>query len=535
MKNIKNKTLSVLIVILVSSAILLPEKEAFAFDFPRGLYNPLKKLERLKKPSRTRLKPKPPVVIPEPDTPHPNRAAHTQRQNIPYEITYFGYSKNFLPIRNHIAQGEMKLAYEALQRNIKKNGTSFLNSVEAGVLSVDTAHISDAIGYFATAENHLKQQMDRTVVEGTAMKYGRELISVVSGKGDLTEYNGEPYERILMLNYKSIAYLLNGERKAYNVTRRSIDWQNIEKKTFEQGIKEVKGKVKGQKQAPSNKKTMSYAPEAFDLIFSQYNRNKSKATSVKSAYINPFGFYMAGIVQEFDSYEDLSLRDNARISYKKALELNPESKVIQRAIKATKKAPPKNKHLVHIIAADGFAPEKKTLSFNMNIAGGLVVIKTPLFEPVESPVKTIKIKAGKTLLATLSPIADIEAITLRHQLDMLPVEHAKVIASIGRNLGENLFWNQLGSLGRAGKLFRESVANPDMRSWMSLPKRISAARFYVSKRLKKISIISYDKRGRVLAKEDVTLNNNSHNFIYARSIENVIHAQINKKLWVKTK
>jgi hypothetical protein len=69
---------------------------------------------------------------------------------------------------------------------------------------------------------------------------------------------------------------------------------------------------------------------------------------------------------------------------------------------------------------------------------------------------------------------------------------------------------------------------------MSLPKKISAARFYVSKRLKKITIISYDKRGRVLAKEKVTLNKNSHNFIYARSIENAIHAQINKKLWVKT-
>ncbi|MEE9337864.1 MAG: hypothetical protein V3U87_07265 [Methylococcaceae bacterium] len=539
MNNNKNKKLSITMgILLISGAILFPEKKATAFDFLRGLERIHRRTPRPPRstPSPSRVTPRPSDVNPT-TQPHKNirHSVGREQEKIPHEITYFGYSKNFLPIRNHIAAGEMKLAYEAEQRNIKKNGTSFLNSVEAGVLSVDTAHTSDAIEDFATAENHLKQQMDRTVVEGTAMKYGRELISVVSGKGDLTEYNGEPYERILMLNYKSIAYLLNGERKAYNVTRRAIDWQNIEKKTFELGIKEVKGEVKGQKQAASNKKTMSYAPEAFDLIFSQYNRNKSKATSVKSAYINPFGFYMAGIVQEFDSYEDLSLRDNARISYKKALELNPKSKVIQRAIKATKKAPPKNKHLVHVIVADGFAPEKKTLSFNMNIAGGLVVIKTPLFEPVESPVKTIKIKAGKTLLATLSPIADIEAITLRHQLDMLPVEHAKVIASIGRNIGENLFWNQLGSLGRAGKLFRESVANPDMRSWMSLPKKISAARFYVSKRLKKITIISYDKRGRILAKQKVVLNKKSHNFVYARSIGNTIHAQINKKLWVKTK
>ena len=71
-----------------------------------------------------------------------------------------------------------------------------------------------------------------------------------------------------------------------------------------------------------------------------------------------------------------------------------------------------------------------------------------------------------------------------------------------------------------------------MRAWMSLPKKISAARLYVSKKLKKITIVSYDKRGRVLAKQDVTLNKKSHSFIYARSLEKSIHAQVNKKLWI---
>ncbi|MCK5831880.1 MAG: hypothetical protein KAH20_16435 [Methylococcales bacterium] len=530
-----NKHLEVIIAIVASGAILFPAKQAFAVNFFKELSNSLEKIQKhIPKPRVPQSAPVPTPVTPDVTNPHRviRNAAKAGKQEIPYEINYFGYSKNFLPIRNHIADGEMKLAYEAEQSNIKNNGTSFLNSVEAGVLSVDTAHTSDAIEDFAKAENHLKEQMDRSVIENTTMKYGRELISIVSGKGNLTEYNGEPYERIMMLNYKSIAYLLNGERKSYNVTRRAIDWQNIEKKTFEKGIEEVQGKVNEQKKAQSNEKTMSYAPKAFDLIFRQYNRNKARATSVKSAYINPFGFYMAGIVQEFDSYEDQSLRDNARISYKKALELNPKSKVIKKAVRATKKKPPRNKHLVHVIVADGFAPEKKTLSFNLEVAGGLVAVKTPLFEPVESSVKTIKIKSGKRLLATLSPIADIEAITLRHQLDMLPVEHAKVIASIGRNIGENLFWNQMGSIGMVGKLFRESIANPDMRSWMSLPKKISAARLYVSKKLKKITIVSYDKRGRVLAKQDVTLNKKSHSFIYARSLEKSIHAQVNKKLWI---
>lgn len=529
--NGKSNTLfSVPTILIAFCLVFLPTAHVQAIDFLDALNNSLKQINK-------GIPGRPPVPAPNPASvkPIPGRYPGNihRKQKIPYQITYEGYSKDFVPIRNLIASGDFKRAYELEQLNIKDNGLDFLNSAEAGLLSIDTNHTPDAIEDFANAEHHLKQLMGRSVVEDSITEYGLEAMSLISGKGDMVEYIGEPYERILMLNYKSIAYLLNGERKAYNVTRRAIDWQNIERKEFEKNIGEIKEQVKSNENNPETKKASSYAPGAFDLIFNQYKRYQSKANSVPSAYINPFGFYMAGIVQEFDSYEDASLRDNARISYKKALELNPRSKVIKRAIRATKRRPPRNKRLIHVIVADGFAPEKKTLSFTLNISGGLVPIKSPLFEPVKSSVKTIKIKAGRKVLATLSPIADIEAIILRNQLDKLPIEQARVMTAIGRNIGENILWNQLGAIGVVGKLFRESFANPDMRAWMSLPKKISAARFYVSKRLKKITIISYDKRGRVLAKNHVFLNRKSHNFIYARSIEKAIYAQVNKNLWIK--
>ncbi len=509
--------------------LALQPQQVYAIDFLDALNSSLKQINK--------SIPKPPGSVPHPNPAKPvpgHYPANThQKRKIQYQITYEGYSKDFVPIRNLIASGDFKRAYQLEQQNIKDNGIDFLNSVEAGLLSIDTKHTLDAVEDFASGETYLKQMMGRSIAEESFTQYGLEAMSLISGKGDLVEYIGEPYERILMLNYKSIAYLLNGERKAYNVTRRAIDWQNIERKEFEKNIGEIKKQVKENEKKPETEKATSYAPEAFDLIFNQYKRYQSKAKSIPSAYINPFGFYMAGIIQEFDSYEDASLRGNARISYKKALELNPRSRVIKRAVRATKRRPPRHKRLVHVIVADGFAPEKKTLSFTLNIGGGLVPIKSPLFEPVKSSVKTIKIKSGRKVLATLSPIADIEAIILRNQLDKLPIEQARIMTSIARNIGENLLWNQLGGFGVIGKLFRESFANPDMRAWMTLPKKISAARFYVSKRLKKITIISYDRRGRRLAKKNVFLNRKSHNFIYARSIEKAIYAQVNKNLWIK--
>jgi len=449
------------------------------------------------------------------------------------QVTYEGYSKDFLPVKNLIASGKLDQAQKQVQQQIKDNGVEFLNSVEAGILAIDAQNCSAAIDNFAAAETYLKKQAERSIVEGSFVGFGNEAMSLISGVGDLTEYNGEPYERILMLNYKSIAYLLNGERRAYNVTRRAIDWQNIEKKEFEKNLEEVKEKTKAGDFKEKEKSTLGIS--AFDILFNQYKASESKALSVSSAYINPFGFYMAGIVQEFDSYEDASLRDNARISYQKALALNPKSKVIKQAVKATRKAPPRRKRLVQIIAADGFAPEKKTLTMNMYIAGGQVPIKLPLFEPVDSRVAKIKVKYGRKTLSTLSPIADIEAITLRHQLDSLPIEHAKVVTAIARNIGENMLWNKLGSLGSLGKQYRESFANPDMRAWMSLPKSFSAGRFYVSRRVKKIKVVSYDKNNRKLAEKIVTLNKKSPNFIYVRSINKTLYTNVAKQLWVKSK
>jgi len=463
-------------------------------------------------------------------------------------IVYSGYSQAFLAIKKLIKAGQWQQAYQLQQAKINSSDLpNFLDSNEAGLLALDTKNIKNAIQHFADAEHYLKVNAEKSLLEDGFFSLATELSSLISGVGDLTEYQGAPFERILMLNYKSIAYLLNGERKAYNVTRRAIDWQNIEKKEFDKSIALAKKEInrteqelnKTSSEKPSeinHEKAKNIAGEnIFKIISDQYKRSKRRALSVKSAYVNPFGYYMAGIVQEFDSFEDRFLRDNAAISYKKALKLNPSSKVLRKAVRDIKRRPPRRKRLIQVVIAEGFAPEKKTLQFGLPMPGGIVPVKLPIYEPVTSKVAHIKIKSGRTTLANLSTVADIEAITLRYQLDSLPLEHFKVLASIARSTAENMVWGQLGVFGQVGKSFRESFANPDMRAWMSLPKRLLAARFYVSKRVKNITIISYDKRWRRLATKKVSLPKKTHGFIYARAIDNILNINVNKTLWVKAK
>ncbi|BCG64029.1 MAG: hypothetical protein methR_P1794 [Methyloprofundus sp.] len=467
-------------------------------------------------------------------------------------IDTVGYSKDFLKIKKLMLSDKLEQAYQIQEGKVKQeDNPDFLYSSEAGLLALDINKPMSAIQHFTEAEHYLKMNAEKSILSGAAGTFGNETLGLLIGMGELENYNGAPFERILMLNYKSIAYLLNGERKAYNVTRRAIDWQNIEHKEFEKSLALAEQKIaeEGNTAAKAGEAINSTSSSAasildvlipgvknlFDEIQKPYKKLEGSAQSVSSAYVNPFGFYIAGIVQEFDSFEDKSLRDNARISYRKALKLNPKSKVLKQAIKEVKKNPRRGKRLVQVVIADGFAPEKKVLHFSIPTPGGIIPVKLPIYEPVSSKIAHIRIKRGKRTLATASVVADIEAITLRHQLDSMPFQHFKVIASITRSTLESIGWRQLGGIGMALQELRESLANPDMRSWRALPKRLLGARFYVSKKLKSVTIISYDKKWHRLATQRVKLPKNEHSFIYARTIDKVLKTNVNKTLWVKPK
>lgn len=76
------------------------------------------------------------------------------------------------------------------------------------------------------------------------------------------------------------------------------------------------------------------------------------------------------------------------------------------------------------------------------------------------------------------------------------------------------------------------MANPDMRSWMTLPSRLLAARIYVSKGTRQIKLVAYDKKRRVLSSQVINLDKDSHNFVYARTLDEVLYTSTSKKMWV---
>ncbi len=451
-------------------------------------------------------------------------------------VQYTGYSKDFQKVKKLIAKGKASKAYDLQQKKIEKSKDEpgLLVSLEQGLIALDADKRKESKKHFTHAENILKARSERSRTRDASARMG-SIIGSGLGFGEAGEYEGEAYERILMLNYKTIAYMLDGDSRAYNVTKRAIDWQNREKKAFDKNLAATKKEI--QKKENEQKKGQDVKDmNLFSVISSQYKQSEKKALQVPSSFVNPFGFYMAGVVNEYNAYKSSkkSLKSNAKISYKKALKLNPDSKVLKQAVKDIEKKSPKDKRFVNIIVADGFAPEKKLLTFNFAYMGSIVPIKLPLYETVDSAVDRIEVQNGKgEPLTDLQLVADIDAIALRHQFDSLPKQHLQMTMDVARSVFESKKLSEIGVLGTFIKNVREKTSNPDMRAWMSMPKKLMAARLYLPKNAKSITLVSYNKKGKILAKKKMKLNAENHNFIYARTIDKVIYTNQSEKMWVK--
>ncbi len=474
-------------------------------------------------------------------------------------VLYAGYSKEFQPVKQMLILGDLdgvEKFYAEKEEKITKNkskksdwdvvkSVGLLRWIERGTLHLDQGNLDGSIRAFTNAEDILDFRQSPSGKKGkTITRSLGFLLETITGNEEIRPYSGEGYEKVLMLNYKSISYLLKGDRKAYNVTRRAIDWQNLEKEAFqkklEKTIRDLKSKEASNTQADSTSVENSAASPAANLSpantgwTKKYQEFDSIADRVPSAFVNPFGYYVSGMIQEFESRKDGSMRDNARISYSHALELNPQSEVLQEAIEDMKSNKNHgNKRLVHVVVADGFVPEKKMLVYQIPIPGGALPIKLPLYEPVASKVSRVEVQTGDgKRLAELSLVADVEAICLRHQKDTEPFRMLRVALSIARSGGINQLASQGGVAGTFLGMAADSMAAPDMRSWMSLPSSIQAARLYVSKDVKNLKIVSYDKQGQSLAEKVVDVNQGSDAFIYARSIETQMYTNGSKDFWV---
>ena len=483
-------------------------------------------------------------------------------------IEVAGYTKAFRGVRSMTRTGSFELAIDEIaklgRKPTKDSGATeegagvikasvteddeeedggFLGSdpmhlaLERGTIALTHGDLDDAVASFADVEKTLEERSGGTIFADFVGSTGTKLASWITGEGELGPYELEPYEEILALNYKTIGHLLKGEHKAFNVARRASDRQNDLRDQFTDFIDSspASGAEGGTTGDQVQDQQIAELQGWLAAITESYT---AVGDRVPSAYVNPFGFYVVGMVYEIESYADPALRDNARIAYQKALELNDSSTVLKGAVDAMKSPlSSDDKKVVHVIAGVGMAPEKQLATYGMPLVkmNTVLPLKFPVYRTVPDIVARIEIRDGTGLrkLGELSSLADIEAMALRHQKDKLPITTAEFLLGVVPRIAEKAGLAKMGAFGNLVGRVRDTMTNPDLRAWLSLPARIQAARLILPRGQKEIHLVSFDERGRELNRQRVALESDHHGVVYARAIDKVLQTQFGAARWIR--
>ncbi len=482
-----------------------------------------------------------------------------------------GYSQQFQPVREMIGQGRYADAFgrfapmsapdqkDAATTTSRPSGGArgappapaatasatppgrlpsdpYLSRVELGLIAFESGDPETAITHLKQAEDTENERRDAHGAKAVAGKAGDWLrvgMGKVSGQNEIAPYHPLDHERVLQLNYLSLAYLLQGDRRCYNITRRCIAEQGDLKVKFEKELADYKAKYA--EQTTDTSKVTEGDRKAFDELSSQFKAYDAQAARVPNAYVNPLGDYLAGVIQEIASREQPALRDNSRIGYQNALKLCGRSAQLSAAAQAmARPRVPANERVLHVIVGEGFSPQREVMSFGLTLRQQVVPVRVPIFKPVGTPIQRIAVlgQNGATLGA-LDPIGDFEAIRLRDQQDRTPQIMLGVFTDSLASYFTGQALKKAGGIGELIHGLRDATASPDTRSWLSLPRRFHVARLVVPASVRSVQIAAFDAAGgRVAAAPTPLSPTETQSILYARVTPGAVRVQTARRLWI---
>lgn len=443
---------------------------------------------------------------------------------------------NLNKVQANVREEDGTLVVDEDQKEKLLKSSAELALIERGLLSLNTGDYVKALFYFDLAEIKMEERDAQAKAMRNAKKAGQNLLLALTGMEETKDYPMRGYEKVMLYNYKALCYMLLGDRRAYNVTRKAIDKQQEEWEIFKAELAEIEEEINNTKDDSEDDKDKPASGSVANKFLEEDTRDeytKKSASLVANAYVNPFGDYMDALIMEIDSYEERSIRDNARISYKKVYENNKDCIDAKTAMSQMNSAPPRGKKLVHVILADGFAPERKEHIFGLLIGNIVASAKYSVATPHESPVKSAQVAYGRSV-KNMSSLSKMESIILRDDQDRRPYNALKIGLSLGRTTGVGLVANQF--LGKDfGTLFSALVGkaqSSDTRSWLTLPNQVLVSRNYVNNNMKEITITTFDEKKKTMSTTTVPLNENGPTVIYAVNYNGNLHAMPSEGTWL---
>lgn len=305
----------------------------------------------------------------------------------------------------------------------------------------------------------------------------------------LKVYEGQDYEKVWLTTRLALNRVAAGDMDNARVDiKRTHEREAIiaEFRSKETSAAEEEAKTKGAK--TSGKEINGYPVETL---------NDPEVLALKNGYQNALSHYLAGFL-----YEVLNEPGLAAPGYRKAIELKPETGVLEEGLRGlddrtsfTHKRRQRMTDVLFVVEA-GDAPARKPRAFTLPVPVGssirTVSISYPTIEPSTDPVLSHLSVSGRDF--KLEKVVDVNVMARRALKDEMP---GMVFRGVTRAVVKGVMQDQLqkngGLLGAVvGSIASAVTEQADDRLWRMLPGRVYVARGYLPEGEHKVVINGRD-------------------------------------------
>jgi hypothetical protein len=364
--------------------------------------------------------------------------------------------------------------------------------LERGRLQQIEGRPAASLADFTAAAEWLQQHDEAALV--TVRGAGRQAGAMLVNDATLP-YAGDGYERVFLHTFQALNYLAAGQLDGAGVEiRLANEEQERARARHEAAISRARREA-----ADSGAGFVESRPEAVQALA----KAEAAVGAVTSSFQNAYTFCLSAAV-----YEMLGQPNDAYIDYKRALEIHPGNRVVQRQLlrlarqlgmgedlerfrlqfQAEPAAPPAGQGEVAVFYEEGFVPPKVELKFPIPVPdtklSGFTAAAVPMYAPpCGQPAPLAVARADGERLGETEPVCDVRALAVKALKERLPViltrqavrttlkglaahqTHQQVLKS-----GEGQENEGLATLATLGVSALSYVTeNADLRSWLSLP------------------------------------------------------------------
>ncbi|MBJ2165691.1 hypothetical protein IHV84_17310 [Acidovorax sp. IB03] len=351
--------------------------------------------------------------------------------------------------------------------------TALLYNLERGELLRMDRRYEDSTNAFLLADIKVKE-WEETAKTNPSKLMGTVGAALISER--LKNYEGQDYEKVWLTTRLAMNRVAVGDFENARVDiKRTHEREAIiaEFRSKETLAAEEEAKSKGA--AAGGKELNGYPVETL---------NDPEVLALKNGYQNALSHYLAGFM-----YEVLGESGLAAPGYRKAIELKPETGVLEEGLRGldnrtsfTWKRRQRMTDVLFVVEA-GDAPARKPKAFQLPVPTGrgmvLTSISYPVIEPSKDPLLTTLSAAGTDL--KLEKVVDVNVMARRALKDEMP---GMVLRGVTRAIAKGVMQNELqkgGGLvgGLIGAVASAATEVADDRMWRMLPGRVYIARGYL--------------------------------------------------------